>query len=98
MMPGGCQCGAIRYEASGSPIKLYVRVADSGRRLRLMFCPACGSRVWHDREGVDWPTVSIEGGSLDRPPDLSPAVHVWTSHKLPGVVIPEDAAQFPRGD
>jgi hypothetical protein len=47
---------------------------------------------------VDWPTVSIEGGSLDRPPDLSPAVHVWTSRKLPGVVIPEDAAQFPLGD
>ena len=54
-----------------------------------MFCPDCGTRVWHDREGVDWPTVSIEGGSLDQPLDLSAAVHVWTSRKLPGVVIPE---------
>jgi len=81
----------------GEP-KSWVRVADSGRRLRLMFCPDCGSRVWHDREGIDWPTVSIEGGSLDQPLDLTAAVHVWTSRKLPGVVIPEDAAQFPLGD
>jgi len=81
----------------GEP-KSWVRVADSGRRLRLMFCPDCGTRVWHDREGVDWPTVSIEGGSLDQPLDLRAAVHVWTSRKLPGVVIPEGAAQFPLGD
>jgi hypothetical protein len=73
-------------------------VADSGRRLRLMFCPDCGSRVWHDREGIDWPTVSIEGGSLDQPLDLRAAVHVWTSRKLPGVVILEGVARFPFGD
>jgi hypothetical protein len=81
----------------GEP-KSWVRVADRGCRLRLMFCPDCGTRVWHDREGVDWPTVSIEGGSLDQPLDLRAAVHVWTSRKLPGVVIPEGAAQFPLGD
>ena len=131
---GGCQCGAIRYEFRGAPVKVYVchcrecrkqtasafgisaivrcedfrhtqgapkswvRIADSGRRLRLMFCPGCGSRVWHDREGIVWPTVSIEGGSLDLPLDLGAAVHVWTSRKLPGVVIPEGAVQFPFSD
>jgi hypothetical protein len=133
-MTGGCQCGSVRYDASGPPMKLYVchcrecrkqtasgfgisaivrredfrltlgapksgvRVADSGRRLRVMFCPDCGSRVWHDREGIVWPTVSIEGGSLDQPLDLRAAVHVWTSRKLPGVVIPEGVARFPFAD
>jgi hypothetical protein len=86
------------FRATQGEPKSWVRVADSGRRLRLMFCPDCGSRVWHDREGIDWPTISIEGGSLDQPLDLRAAVHVWTSRKLPGVVIPEDAAQFPLGD
>jgi hypothetical protein len=125
MMIGGCQCGAIRYEVSGRPMKLYVchcrecrkqtasafgisaivrredfrltqgtpkswvRVADSGSRLRLMFCRDCGTRVWHDRE-------SIEGGSLDTPLDLRTAVHVWISRKLPGVIIPESTTQFPE--
>jgi hypothetical protein len=27
--------------------------------------------------------------------DLRAAVHIWTARKLPGVVIPETAAQFP---
>ena len=38
--------------------------------------------------------VSIKGGSLDRPVDLTRATHIWVSRKLPGVVIPEGAPQF----
>jgi hypothetical protein len=77
-------------------VKSWTRTAESGRRLRQMFCPACGSHVWHDRVGIDWPTLSIEGGSLNEPLDLSSAIHVWTSRKLPGIVIPEDVTQFPK--
>ena len=40
--------------------------------------------------------LSVKGGSLDRPVDLSSAIHIWTSRKLPGVVIPEGVAQFPQ--
>ena len=40
--------------------------------------------------------VTIKGGSLDEPPDLSRAVHIWTKRKLAGVVIPEDAEQWPE--
>ena len=131
---GGCQCGAVRYEISGPPAKLYVchcrecqkqsssafgvsaffrrsdfrltrgsvrswtRDTDSGSRLRCNFCPDCGSRIWHeDGESLE-PTVSVKGGSLDRPPDLTHAVHTWVSRKLPGVTIPEGAAQFPYED
>jgi hypothetical protein len=37
---------------------------------------------------------TLKGGSLDRPLDLSAAVHIWTSRKLSGVVIPAGATQF----
>jgi hypothetical protein len=59
------------------------------------FCPACGTRLWHD---VDPPqaTVTLKGGALDAPPDLSRAVHIWTKRKLPGVILPEDAEQHPE--
>jgi hypothetical protein len=70
------------------------RRADSGRRLDCAFCPRCGSRLWHASPGAK--TVSIKGGSLDSPVDLAPAVHIWTSRKLPGVVIPPAAVQFPE--
>ena len=62
--------------------------------LTCFFCPDCGSRVWHgDRERED--EVSIKGGSLDEPVDLTGAIHIWTSRKLTGVIIPESARQYP---
>jgi hypothetical protein len=78
---------------SGSPER-WSRPADSGRTVDCFFCPACGSRVWHgDRARDD--TISIKGGSLDEPVDLTAAAHIWTSRKLPGIIIPEGARQNP---
>jgi hypothetical protein len=71
------------------------RPTDSGRRLKCFFCPRCGSRLWHE---ADPPadTVSIKAGSLDRPVDASNAIHIWTSRKLEGVIIPANARQFAK--
>ncbi len=79
-------------------VKTWSRTTDSGRRLRCAFCPDCGTRLWHEREDAAEPPamLSVKGGSLDEPMDLSGAVHVWTSRKLPGVVIPPGAPQFPE--
>jgi hypothetical protein len=68
------------------------RPTDSGRTLDCVFCRGCGSRLWHATPGED--VVSVKGGSLDAPVDLSGAVHIWTVRKLPGVVIPEGAVRF----
>ncbi len=82
------------FRAEGET-RYWERDTDSGRRLRCVFCPACGSRLWH--AGVPGGvSMSVKGGSLDTPVDLSQAVHIWTSRKLPGVVIPPDARQFPE--
>src|SRR5690348_9404169 len=68
-------------------VRTWSRRTDSGRTLNCTFCLTCGSRVWHASAGSA--TVTVKGGSLDRPVDLTAAVHIWTSRKLPGVVIPE---------
>lgn len=82
---------AVRL-TQGSP-RIWSRSTDSGRTLDCAFCPACGTRLWHQgREAGE--TVSIKGGSLDEPVDLRAAVHIWTSRALQGV-IPEDAVCFP---
>lgn len=78
----------------GAP-KTWSRDTDSGRRLVCVFCPDCGSRLWHESE-AEPKTVTIKAGSLDEPVDLGAAIHIWTSRKLPGVVIPEGAKQFPQ--
>ncbi len=72
----------------------WTRDTDSGKKLECAFCPNCGSRLWHQYSPMS-EMVSIKGGSLDKFVDISNAVHIWTSHKLPGVTIPENAKQFP---
>ena len=71
----------------GNP-QYWNRSTDSGGTLRCAFCPTCGSRVWHESEPVS-DTISIKAGSLDEPIDVSKAIHVWVTRKLPGILIPE---------
>jgi hypothetical protein len=78
-------------------VKTWSRATDSGRILDCKFCPDCGSRVWHETAGGS-ETMSIKGGTLDQSLDLASAVHVWTSRKLPGVIIPEHATRFAEED
>lgn len=77
----------------GSP-KYWSRATDSGKQLRCAFCSTCGSRLWHE-EAPDSEILSIKAGSLDEPIDASSAIHVWVTRKLPGIVIPETAKQYP---
>ncbi len=74
-------------------VREWTRLTDSGRTLVCRFCADCGSRICHT--GPASATVSVKGGSLDEPLDLTRAVHIWTARKLPGVAIPEGAIQFP---
>jgi hypothetical protein len=78
-------------------VKSWSRRTDSGHFLNCLFCPECGSRIWHERAGGA-ETITVKGGSLDQPLDLDSAIHVWTSRKLPGVIIPEHAAQYAEED
>ena len=82
------------FRLTKGTVKTWSRPTDSGRVLDCKFCPDCGSRVWH--EGADLPELSVKGGSLDQPPDLSRAIHIWMSRKLPGVEIPTGAKIHPE--
>ncbi|MGH6892789.1 MAG: GFA family protein [Dongiaceae bacterium] len=84
--------GTIRV-TRGAP-KFWTRPAASGRRVRCAFCPDCGTRLWHEPAAGDY--LSIKAGSLDQPVDISDAIHIWTSRKLPGTVIPAGAVRFPE--
>ena len=82
------------FHLAEGTVSYWSRPTDSGRILTCAFCPACGSRLWHQGEDPAAP-ISVKGGSLDLPPDLSAAVHIWTARKLASVVIPEGVRQFP---
>ena len=84
--------GTIRV-TKGAP-HFWTRLANSGRSVRCAFCPNCGSRLWHEPETGAY--LTIKAGSLDDPVDISKAIHIWTSRKLPGLVIPPGAEQYPE--
>lgn len=76
--------------------KCWSRPTASGGFLDCHFCADCGSRLWHRGRDAD-DILSVKGGSLDNPVDLSDVAHIWTRSKLPGVVIPSHVQQFEEG-
>ena len=83
---------AAAFELVCGDLAVWTRPTDGGRTLDCAFCPRCGTRLWHTNPGSA--TTSVKGGTLDAPPDLTGAVHIWTSRKLAGVLIPDAAVQF----
>lgn len=79
----------------GTP-KYWSCLTNSGKNLRCAFCSTCGSRFWHEIESASETTLSIKAGSLDEAIDVSDAIHVWVTRKLPGIIIPDGAKQFPE--
>src|SRR5262245_58313341 len=60
-------------------------LCDSGRTKSCVFCPGCGTRIYH--QVVD-DVLSIKAGTLDDTSWLNPAAHYWTKRKQPWIVIP----------
>jgi len=71
----------------GEP-KTYLSTSEAGRTKRGIFCPDCGTRIYHKpdwRKGM----VSVKAGTLDDTSALKPDMHIWTSSRQPWVVIPD---------
>lgn len=72
------------------------RSDESGRWLRIEFCPTCGTPVTHTvelRPGMR----GISMGTFDRPGWFPIGRHIWTRSKHAWVRIPGDVEQFPQG-
>jgi hypothetical protein len=78
---------------AGAP-RVWTRQTATGNRLDCWFCPDCGGRIWHASSGFA-EIRSVKGGTLDDPPDLGSAIHIWTASKVPGIVVPQGAQSFP---
>ena len=72
------------FEVAGPTAHLR-RVAPSGHASRRHFCPSCGTRLWHAREGAD--RAALKPGTLDRRAWLRPVAHIWTSERQSWVAI-----------
>lgn len=66
--------------------------SDAGTVRRGTFCPACGTRLFHDRTGAA--TINVKAGTLDDPSWLEPAGHVWLRSKQAFFEVPPGALAY----
>lgn len=72
----------------------WVRSLPLGRRMSCRFCPACGTRLFHQVLGQG-EFMSIKPGTLSKPLESEPVAHIWTVSKQPWVQIPAASLQYP---
>lgn len=63
-------------------LKVFTRVADSGRRLGGHFCPECGVRIYHSSDAAP-DKLRLRPGTLDNRSWLSPDRQIWTRSRQP---------------
>lgn len=79
-------------EISGASAE-FVRAGDSGGKVRMHFCPACGSTVfWKAEAAPSWIGVAI--GSFADPTFAPPALSVFEQSKHKWVQLGEKVRHF----
>ncbi len=72
------------------------RSDESGRWLRMCFCPACGTTVYHTAE-IRPGMTTIAAGTFDDPDWFVIDRHIWVQSKLHWVSIPAGVQAFEQG-
>jgi hypothetical protein len=72
------------------------RSDESGRRIGLYFCAACGTTVSSTFEKIRG-EIAILGGTFDDTGWIKVDRHVWTRSKQDWVTLPQGAVSFEKG-
>lgn len=76
-------------------LKLYTKLAESGRRRMLGFCPECGTRILARPHGADEGAINLRVGALSQRDQLPPKLQVWTRSAQPWI---DELGTIPRMD
>lgn len=79
---------AGQFRVLSGVLQHFSRPADSGATMNCYFCPQCGTRIYHQKEGND-ATIILKPGTLDSTAAISPARQLWTSAKQHWISLPD---------
>ena len=85
---------ADRVELLSGEVEIVDTPSASGKGQRISRCPACRVAVWSNYGGLGDLMRFIRVGTLLEPGRLPPDVHIFTSTKLPWIVLPEGVPVF----
>lgn len=80
---------------SGEPERI-VTPSLSGKGQIVARCPECRVALWSHYAGAGETVSFMRVGALDKPSAMPPDIHIFTSTKLPWVVLPEGAPAVPE--
>lgn len=84
---------AETVEVSGTA-REFIRIADSGRKVRMYFCPACGSTLYWKPDAA--PTiVGVGVGTLADPDFPAPTLSLFELDRHHWVKLPDTVERFP---
>jgi len=70
--------------------------SNSGKGQRISRCPTCRIALWSTYAGAGDAIRFVRVGSLDEAFRLKPDIHIYTSTKLPWVILPADTPAVPE--
>jgi hypothetical protein len=80
----------------GKMTKYEHRSDETGRWLRIEFCPVCGTPVTHTTE-LRPGLRGISAGTMEDPYSFRIDWHIWTRSARPWVAIPEGVEVYEKG-
>lgn len=81
-------------EADHAALKSFLTTAGSGKPHQVFYCGACTTHLWSKYHAAPGDTLLVRAGTLDRPEEIAPDVHIFTRSKLPWLVLPPGARAF----
>jgi hypothetical protein len=70
--------------------------SNSGKGQQIVRCPSCRVAVWSHYAGAGQAVAFVRVGTLEKPGRLPPDIHIFTSTKLPWVVLPDGLPAVPE--
>lgn len=67
---------------------------NSGKGQQIFRCPQCRIALWSHYAGAGDAICFVRVGTLDKPEQLKPDVHIFTRSKQPWVVLPDETPAF----
>jgi hypothetical protein len=87
---------ADRVEVEAGRTEEVVTPSESGKGQRVHRCPTCRIALWSHYAGAGDAVRFVRVGTLEEPGRVPPDIHIFTSTKLPWVVLPEGVPAMPE--
>ena len=68
----------------------------SGKGQQIARCPGCRIAVWSCYAGAGPLIRFVRVGTLDRPAQFPPDIHIFTAYKQPWLILPPDTPAVPE--